>query len=1363
MEDNSDKTGHIRNQGKAYLPTNSWISQYKMGGGYFPPYDSFAPRRMNNGGGPGPGPGDGKINPPIYTNDPNDPRLRAYGDTTRANQSTQLLLNAIKQYNKNPTEKNKKAYYKAQDENYAPVSGFTASSNRNDIPNSKMHKVKYIGPSSAPFTSQNAPDGNPDYYFIYPKAVQPVIYREPTLKPKPFVPATKIPMGQPSTGMQIQQREMPNLNISPVQLGKYKVDYFDPSEEDGVQGGWHTKSFMTSTDADEYMKQRNTDNKAYGPSMTQRVQYKNGGGLLSRTVTCSNCGWSWKAVDGGKDPMTCHHCGGIIKMEQGGMYQYGAGGSPEPCPPGYAYDGESDKCIKLPEGVPQPGTTNPPINGNQPMPVIPSVPGAGSISGGIPNTNNGFHGGFNLKGTNYGFNYGLDTAPDMRSDLIHRAGISFPNLFNAGKNKGGLDIKGMYAPNQKWSGNLTAGIPLSANSASRLSINGGLGQNMAPSAGMMTASTGAKPLNWNAAVGYKGRLGKKGPELSIDASYNRAYGGDISIPDLEPWTAKYNEGGMVPEFREGGKNGRKKKKPQAASSGYTDLKKTYNLDPFSKEGIEKARELSRTNPQTRIVCDASGCSEIAVNAADAYGYDFKRSNAWDLGNRNDVVATNPAYANMIGKGILPDPTNYSAPANMFNAGNIVGLNRINKAVGGKAKNRAEANDSFDYANQTIYPNSRGYEHVGFMLDDKSMLHGTGAGAGHPAYYVIDNDMSNGAQLTGYGSYQPVESMEEPSFMSKVGRFLGFENGGTNWLSSYADGGYTVKKGDTLSGISKSTGVPLATLAKLNSIKDIDKIGVNQVLQLPGAATARPTSARPQSPMSRIVIPGTQQRSMRPVQQPVQQSVPQTGSPFGVYAPNQPVQGTWPYAPQQSKPAVKQTAKPAVKQVVVQTPQGPIMKEVIVDDRNWAQKMYQSEDGHIHKFQLPEDVYNAYQTNLPTNKGKKFGVVSKQNATGYFFDENGNLAVQDEVGIGEQMGDTPNTFYQNKTTPTGTYKLERPNYSKEVLDKKRKGYDANNFFLVKNPDGSNVVGKPEGYNKDVDPSLAFHGIPTHLLKQRGQLFNDGNIDNNCMSAGCINARRQLLDNPYFNDLTSASLYVTPRTSPVPKAKKKKKMGGEPCYECGGMYAEGGEEGGPGWGDAAWTAAQIADPTGVLSYGDAYRGWRDMVQNPSLGNFGMALLNTAAALPVVGKVAKAGVVAQKAAKGWKELNALQKAGRVATNIGKGVNTVAKPIVNTKVGKVINHGIINPIRTIDKSVGIGAGVGATTAKLLGNSSKVAKYVAPMTTAINRGVRWEKLMTPVAEGAVNGIANVLNYAQGPYAPQQKYGGQTNWLNNYK
>ncbi len=45
------------------------------------------------------------------------------------------------------------------------------------------------------------------------------------------------------------------------------------------------------------------------PSLPKNTGWLDGyadGGLLSKKVTCSNCGWSWKAVDGGMDPMTCH-------------------------------------------------------------------------------------------------------------------------------------------------------------------------------------------------------------------------------------------------------------------------------------------------------------------------------------------------------------------------------------------------------------------------------------------------------------------------------------------------------------------------------------------------------------------------------------------------------------------------------------------------------------------------------------------------------------------------------------------------------------------------------------------------------------------------------------------------------------------------------------------------------------------------------------------------------------------------------------------------------------------------------------------------------------------------------------------------
>ncbi len=58
--------------------------------------------------------------------------------------------------------------------------------------------------------------------------------------------------------------------------------------------------------------------KAYMKTLGYKEGGEFGEGLLSKTVSCSNCGWSWEAVDGGSDPLTCHKCGGIAKMKNGG-------------------------------------------------------------------------------------------------------------------------------------------------------------------------------------------------------------------------------------------------------------------------------------------------------------------------------------------------------------------------------------------------------------------------------------------------------------------------------------------------------------------------------------------------------------------------------------------------------------------------------------------------------------------------------------------------------------------------------------------------------------------------------------------------------------------------------------------------------------------------------------------------------------------------------------------------------------------------------------------------------------------------------------------------------------------------------------
>jgi murein DD-endopeptidase MepM/ murein hydrolase activator NlpD len=220
----------------------------------------------------------------------------------------------------------------------------------------------------------------------------------------------------------------------------------------------------------------------------------------------------------------------------------------------------------------------------------------GTISGGTPGSGQGFHGGINLKGGfpikegdpikrgAYDFNYALDTAPDMKSNLVHHAGISFPGLFNAGKTKGGLGISGMYAPNKSWSGNLNAGIPLNYNGASKLSISGGLGQNFAsmsgsPNAPMMSQGMMTDPTNsnryWNASIGYKGQLGKgkSAPKLSIDASYHKAYGGEFAQGGQSPYSGQSDYGLYI---------GQRNLYKTMAKHPYEDASKSVTQDDNSK-------------------------------------------------------------------------------------------------------------------------------------------------------------------------------------------------------------------------------------------------------------------------------------------------------------------------------------------------------------------------------------------------------------------------------------------------------------------------------------------------------------------------------------------------------------------------------------------------------------------------------------------------------------------------------------------------------------------------------------------------------------------------------------------------------------
>jgi hypothetical protein len=60
-----------------------------------------------------------------------------------------------------------------------------------------------------------------------------------------------------------------------------------------------------------------------GDVVTETLIAKMGGGLLDKTIKCGNCGWEWKAADGGSDLYNCHKCKGgkgLIKAQEGLEY-----------------------------------------------------------------------------------------------------------------------------------------------------------------------------------------------------------------------------------------------------------------------------------------------------------------------------------------------------------------------------------------------------------------------------------------------------------------------------------------------------------------------------------------------------------------------------------------------------------------------------------------------------------------------------------------------------------------------------------------------------------------------------------------------------------------------------------------------------------------------------------------------------------------------------------------------------------------------------------------------------------------------------------------------------------------------------------
>ena len=99
---------------------------------------------------------------PIYTENPKDPRIKAYKDSLRLYNTEAAYL---KQFRDSYTPAQKEAFYKAQAANY----------NLSTI--GRKDRIDAIGSYAS--VGRLSPDGDPDYVHFYKKPVQPVVYRKP--------------------------------------------------------------------------------------------------------------------------------------------------------------------------------------------------------------------------------------------------------------------------------------------------------------------------------------------------------------------------------------------------------------------------------------------------------------------------------------------------------------------------------------------------------------------------------------------------------------------------------------------------------------------------------------------------------------------------------------------------------------------------------------------------------------------------------------------------------------------------------------------------------------------------------------------------------------------------------------------------------------------------------------------------------------------------------------------------------------------------------------------------------------------------------------------------------------------------------
>jgi hypothetical protein len=152
-----------------------------------------------------------------------DKAYKAEMDSSNAYNTTENVLTSLDKWNKNPSEENKKKYYKAQNENL------------DLLPNKRVKGIsesEIIKPVSTKWSEQNAPDGNPDYYNAYKEPVLRNIYK-PKLSAD-YLPSKDLIMSE-------EPELMPQRNQRMVEAPEYKT------EIDTTNGNYQVKRFKDKT------------------------------------------------------------------------------------------------------------------------------------------------------------------------------------------------------------------------------------------------------------------------------------------------------------------------------------------------------------------------------------------------------------------------------------------------------------------------------------------------------------------------------------------------------------------------------------------------------------------------------------------------------------------------------------------------------------------------------------------------------------------------------------------------------------------------------------------------------------------------------------------------------------------------------------------------------------------------------------------------------------------------------------------------------------------------------------------------------------------------------------------------------------